>query len=285
MLLTSLRDVPARLRSMRAVFDHSWRLLNEEERGHVAVFRGGWMAEAAVQVAGARLPALAKLVDKSLVRQSRVEPQSVADRAASHTVSEPRFVMLEPIREYGLERLGASSDAEAVRRRHVHYFTALAEAAATQWDTPMRNVAIAQQRREHDNMRAALQWACDTGDALVGLRLAQALWGFWRLRLYQRGACLAGTTTVAGRASGRSTRRGCTAARPACGGLVSLRPTRFRHCHAPLREDYDTALSLGGDRERNGFAHQRSAPGVCRGAVSAGNCTARRRAGAAPRGE
>src|SRR6266545_1107359 len=76
-LATTLRDMPARHRNMRAVFDHSWRLLSEEEQAvfsHVAVFRGGWTAEAAVQVAGATLGALTALVDKSLVRQDSAEP-------------------------------------------------------------------------------------------------------------------------------------------------------------------------------------------------------------------
>src|SRR5262249_8375234 len=182
-LATSLRDVPTRHRSLRAVFDHSWRLLNEEERtvfSHLAVFRGGWTAAAAEEVAGATLSALTALVDKSLVRQERAEPRSSFERAAQNAEDTPRFVLLEPIREYALERLAASPDAEAAPRQHALYFTALTEAAEAQWGTPMINAAIALQRREHDNMRAALQWACDTGDALAGLQLAQALWGFWR---------------------------------------------------------------------------------------------------------
>jgi len=183
MLATSLRDVPARHRSMRAIFDHSWRLLNEEERAlfsHLAVFRGGWTAEAAEQVAGATIDVLTALVDKSLVRQSRAEPRSIADRAASHTVSEPRFVMLEPIREYALEQLVARGEEEIVRHAHATYYLALAEAAAAQWDSPTAEVAIAQLDREYDNLRAALRWACDGGDHTIGLRLAEALWQFWR---------------------------------------------------------------------------------------------------------
>ncbi|MBC8077159.1 MAG: tetratricopeptide repeat protein, partial [Chloroflexales bacterium] len=183
-LATSLRDIPARHRSMRAVFDHSWNLLSESERAlfsAVAVFRGGWSVSAAEQVTGATLPALTALADKSLVRrEDTTTARAAIARGVPNATTEARFSLSEPIREYALERLGASPDAEAVRRRHAHYFTALAEAAAAEWDTPRINAAIALQRREHDNMRAALQWACATGNSLLGFQLAWALWGFWR---------------------------------------------------------------------------------------------------------
>src|SRR6266508_2241856 len=154
-LTTTLRDVPARHRSMRAVFDHSWNLLSEPERAllsRLAVFRGGWMAEAAEavctqaqrqKVKGANedgaapllpftsslLPVLTALVDKSLVREGSAAARSSAEPNAA---AEPRFVLLEPIREYALERLANTPDAETIRRRHAHYFTALAEAAAAE---------------------------------------------------------------------------------------------------------------------------------------------------------
>ena len=171
-LATSFRDVPARHRSMRAVFDHSWNLLAEQERAlfsHLAVFRGGWTAEAALEVAGATRAVLAALVGKSLVYQAGAGP---------------RFMMLEPIREYALERLGSRPDATTIRQRHAHYFTALAEAAAAEWNTPQLEAAVARLRREYDNMRAALQWAADSGSGTRGLRLAHALWKFWRSSSY-----------------------------------------------------------------------------------------------------
>src|SRR5262249_15794128 len=137
---TSLRDVPERHRSMRAVFDHSWQLLREEDRrlfSHLAVFRGGWTAEGAIQVAGATLPALTALVDKSLGRQdSSAEPPLFAERTMLNIAAEPRFVMLEPIREYALEHLVARGEVEALQRAHASYYLALAEAAAAQSDSP-----------------------------------------------------------------------------------------------------------------------------------------------------
>ncbi len=200
-LATTQRDVPARHRSMRAVFDHSWALLSDPERtlfSRLAIFRNGFTREAVTAVlrtepkglsvetqhsvlstqSSVLLTLLTALVDKSLVRY-----ESSSERAAANAAATPRFVMLEPIREYALERLTASPDAEDIRRRHALYFTALAEAALAQSETSTIDAidaAVAQQRREHDNLRAALQWACDTGAGLIGLRLAQALWRFWR---------------------------------------------------------------------------------------------------------
>lgn len=183
-LSTTLRDVPQRHRSLRAVFDHSWALLAEAERialSRLAVFRGGCTAPAAEVVAEAPLSRLLALVEKSLLRQERDE-RRLGDDGKVDT----HFVMLEPIREYAHERLEASSDAQTMHERHAHYYTRLAEAALADWDTPRINEAIARQRREHDNLRAALQWACDTGNSALGLRLTAALWGFWRSYGYSR---------------------------------------------------------------------------------------------------
>jgi predicted ATPase len=184
-LATTHRDVPLRHRSMRAVFDHSWQLLSQGERAlfsHLAVFRGGWTLAAAEQVADAALPALTALVDKSLVRQHSAEPWALADRPELNSTEEPRFFMLEPIREYALEQLATSQDAETIRQRHAHYFTALAEAAAAQWDSPTAEAMVKQLDSEHDNLRAALRWVCDGGDHTIGLRLAGALRKFWQSR-------------------------------------------------------------------------------------------------------
>lgn len=194
-LTTSLRDVPPRHRSLRAVFDHSWKLLDEAERtllGRLAIFRGGWDQTAAQSICdqitkpsaddnhGERaLPylgytfsprVLTSLVDKSLVRQIKTE------------TSEPRFVLLEPIREYALEHLTARGEAEVLQRAHATYYLMLAEAAAAQWDSPTADVTTQQLDRERDNIRAALQWARECGNLTTGLQLAGALVKFWRRR-------------------------------------------------------------------------------------------------------
>ena len=174
-LTTKLRNVPARHRSLRAVFNHSWNLFSEPEQAlfsRLAVFRGGCTAAAAVQVAGATLPTLMKLVDKSLLQPVM---------AKGHT--EPRFALLEPVRDYALEKLAAQEDADALRRAHASYYLALAEAAAAHWSTPTVDSWLAQLDADYENLRAALQWARD-GDPTIGLKLAVALRRFWRSRGY-----------------------------------------------------------------------------------------------------
>jgi tetratricopeptide (TPR) repeat protein len=157
---------------MRAVFDHSWRLLSEPERrmfSRLAVFRDGWSPAAAKQVAGATLADLALLAGKSLARPYGAEPQAPASDVQPGGAPEPRFGMLEPL-----------------QRAHASHYLALAETAAAQWGSPTDDAVTKQLDREHDNLRAALQWARDGGDLALGLRLAGALRKFWQRRGWMR---------------------------------------------------------------------------------------------------
>ena len=108
--MTTLRDVPERQRSMHAVFDHSWRLLAEEEQRtlrRLAVFQGGFTREAAAVVAGADLPLLAALISKSVLRRT----------------DDGRFTVHELVRQYASARLSADATEEAsARQRHSVYF-------------------------------------------------------------------------------------------------------------------------------------------------------------------
>ncbi|CAA9283043.1 MAG: hypothetical protein AVDCRST_MAG93-3322, partial [uncultured Chloroflexia bacterium] len=99
---------------------------------------------------------------------------------------EPRFIMLEPIREYAWEQLVPRGEVAALQLAHATYYHALAETVSAQWDSPTAAVAIAQLDREYDNIRAALQWACDGGDRTLGLKLCVALRKFWQRRGYYR---------------------------------------------------------------------------------------------------
>jgi predicted ATPase len=117
-LSTPVRNVPDRHRSLRAVFDQSWNLLSDTERRVLAefsVFRGGFDLEAAAQVAGASLPLLASLADKSLIRVIRTT----------------RYDLHELVREYLSEKLTAWSDGDTrgVTRRHFDFYASLAEQA------------------------------------------------------------------------------------------------------------------------------------------------------------
>ena len=118
------------------------------------------------------LEGLSSLVDKSLLRlEEGVE-------------EEPRFVMLETIREYARERLEVSGNAEEIRRRHAEYFLALAERGESKLREPEEASWLERLDEEHDNMRAALSWTLQSEEAEPGLRLAGALWQFWDMRGY-----------------------------------------------------------------------------------------------------
>jgi predicted ATPase/transcriptional regulator with XRE-family HTH domain len=186
-LATTLRDVPPRHRSLRAAFDHSWNLLSEPERelfSRLAVFRGDYSLEAAAQVAGGALPLLTALVDKSLLRQSSGPARQSAGPPTPESVPESRFVMLEPIREYAMEKLTVRGELEALQRAHAEYYLAIAEAAEAQWNSPTAAAAIDRVDRDYDNVRAALGWVRDGGDLTAGLRLGAALRRYWQRRGY-----------------------------------------------------------------------------------------------------
>src|SRR5262249_55378679 len=150
-----------------AVFDHSWRLLSADERGvfrKLSVFRGGFGRDAAEQVAGATLPLLAALVDKSLLRRN----------AAG------RYELHELVRQYADEQLREAGEAKQTRDRHLAFFLALAEAAESHLHSSEQRGWLGRLEAEHDNMRAALAWSkTAVGGIEIGLRLAAALWQFW----------------------------------------------------------------------------------------------------------
>jgi len=165
-LATTMHDVPARHRSMRAVFDHSWRLLSDAEQGvlrRLSVFRGGMAADTAVRVTGATPLLLAALVDKSLLRH---------DGAG-------RYEMHELVRQYAGEQLAEAGEAESTRNSHAADFLALAEAAEPGLDGPERAIWLERLEQEHDNLRAALAWSQAAGRVELGLRLVCALRLFW----------------------------------------------------------------------------------------------------------
>lgn len=180
LLSEGARDLPERQRTLRNAIAWSHDLLDERERRlfwRLAVFAGGWTLEAAEAVcvvsdepADAIMDGLASLVDKSLVAQE--------DDARG----EPRFRALETIHEYATERLKESGEAETLRRRHFDYFLSLAEMAWAELRGPNQAAWLERLEREIDNARVALEWAVEQGEAELELRLAVALFFFWRKR-------------------------------------------------------------------------------------------------------
>lgn len=167
--------------TLRAAMDWSHDLLSDEERRlfrRLSVFVGGFTLEAAEGTcAGDGLDApqildeLAHLVDKSLV---------LVDERAS---GDARYRLLETVRQYALERLLESGEAESMRDRHRGFFLSLAERAELELHGARQKAWLDRLETEHDNIRAALERSrASSESAETGLRLAGALWWFWEVR-------------------------------------------------------------------------------------------------------
>jgi predicted ATPase/class 3 adenylate cyclase len=179
------RDVPARQQTLRNTIEWSYNLLDEEEQRlfrRLSVFVGGCTLEATEAIysaldndsdgAGQVLDIVASLIDKSLLHQTEKE--------------EPRFMMLETIREYGLEALSAGGEMQVTRQAHADYYLRLSEEAEPELGGPEQVAWLERLERERDNLRAALHWFLeDEGTELspeMALRLAAALERFWVIR-------------------------------------------------------------------------------------------------------
>jgi predicted ATPase/DNA-binding CsgD family transcriptional regulator len=176
------RTATPRHRTLRATLQWSHDLLSGPERKlfrRLSAFLGGWTLESAEAVcSGDRieerevLDLLSGLVDKSLV---------VAEIGSEGAV---RYGMLEPVRQYGYERLEESGESEAVSRRHAEHYLALAEEAEPELKEARQGEWLERLEREHGNLRTALAWSTEGGDAELGLRLAGALERLWWARGY-----------------------------------------------------------------------------------------------------
>lgn len=179
-LTGGLRDAPARQRTLEAAIAWSYDLLDEAEKlclARLGVFWGGWTLEAAEVVCGddvAMTDAIASLLDKSLVQ------------APDAGDGEPRFMMLETIREFALARLSERGETQDVRARHARYYLQLAVEAERGLQGADQVRWMRRLNAENNNLRAALAWSLSAhatratqGDAELGLRAAAALWWFW----------------------------------------------------------------------------------------------------------
>jgi predicted ATPase/class 3 adenylate cyclase len=178
-LLTSgPRSLPERQRTLRGAIDWSYRLLSDPQRrlfAQLSTFSGGASLEAIEAVGetsqeGWLLDLLGTLVDDSLIRRTET------------VEGEIRFQMLETIREFATERLEEEPDAADVRTRHGRYFLALATLVEPHLLGPDQKEWLDRCDREHDNIRAALQWSIHAGEVRAGQAAAGALWRFWHQR-------------------------------------------------------------------------------------------------------
>ncbi len=173
------RDLPARQQALRNTLQWSYSLLSQEEQHlfrWLAIFVGGCTLEAAEVVcqqdnnqSSRVLEGVASLLDKSLLQQTAREGE------------EPRLLMLETIREFGLEQLHQQGELEAARRAHARYYLALVETAESHLLGPDQLLWLARLEQDLDNLRAILQAATPGGaeEVELALRLAGALRLFW----------------------------------------------------------------------------------------------------------
>jgi tetratricopeptide (TPR) repeat protein len=193
LLTGGARDVPARQQTLRNTIEWSYQLLDEEEQllfRRLSVFVGGVplpAAEALCQEIGQAdldvLNSLLALLDNSLIQSSE------------EGAEEPRFLILQTVREFGLERLAASGELERTRMAHARYFLALAEQAEPELHGPNQARWVARLEQEHDNLREALEWALEkvrdeqaAERREIGMRLGAALKEFWLILGHYREA-------------------------------------------------------------------------------------------------
>jgi tetratricopeptide (TPR) repeat protein len=180
LLTAGPRDVPERHQTLRKTIDWSYDLLTGSEQKllrRLGVFLGGCTLEAAEAVCDTRYDlgaeifnVMSSLVDKSLVQQ------------AEQGEDEPRFGMLETIREYCLERLSDSGEEQATWRAHAAYCLVLAEEGNPDLAEAERARWLARCDIEHDNFSAALDWLVQSSNVEWSFRLCVALFRFWEMR-------------------------------------------------------------------------------------------------------
>ncbi len=165
-LETRWRDVPARHTSVRALLAHAWQLLSPDEShvfSRLAVLCGGFQADAAFAIAGATLPVLRALIDKSLLQRE----------------ADGGYNLHNLVRPFAMEKLRAAGQFDDTAQCHLAYFVALAETAEPELRSAAQGVWLMRLEQDHDNIRGALSWAQAQGDHVAVARLSSALRRFW----------------------------------------------------------------------------------------------------------
>src|SRR5437763_809906 len=242
LLVGGPQDAPERQRTLRATIDWSYELLEPAAQRLVvrlAVFAGGCTIDAAQSICGDDpdvVDGLASLTDKGLTR-------------LEGSAEEPRFTMLETIREDAAERLELSDAASTLRNRHAEYFLRVAEEAEPNLVGVGSHADwLDRLERDHDNFRAAVGWLETSGDGSSALRLRAALWRFWDLkghliegrRQLQR-ALRADERPTAARAKALS---GAADMALTCGDIAAgrLRAEEALELHRELQDEWGTAF-------------------------------------------
>ena len=229
------RTALPRQQTLRALIDWSYGLLSDAERvvfRRLSVFAGGWTLEAAEAVcAGESIQSidvadlLARLVDKSLVLLDERD-------------AEPRYRMLETIRQYGSEKLLDSGDGDQTRVRHLRYYVRLATLFAAAYIGARQIAWLMRLEAENDNLRAALAWSVATRDAASGMRMAGAVDRFWFQRFPLEGLEHLRAILALPEAGGRTAER--ASALNAAGYLQT-----FSGDYAGAKTSLEEALAIG----------------------------------------
>jgi predicted ATPase/class 3 adenylate cyclase len=177
-LKSGARDLPQRQRTLRDAIAWSYDLLDPPHRAFFArlgVFAGGFDLSAVDDVTDAHtdldidsLDAVEAMLDASLVRRT------------SSSAGDVRLRLLHTVREFAIDRLRDAGQETQTRNRHAKWFLRLAEDAAPRFTTGPE--VLRAMELEHDNVRSALRWMIDSGDADRAMRLGAAMWRFWQLR-------------------------------------------------------------------------------------------------------
>ncbi|MDQ3930496.1 MAG: tetratricopeptide repeat protein, partial [Chloroflexota bacterium] len=189
LLTGGARDLPARQQTLRGAIQWSYDLLDVEEKelfARLGVFVGGCdlnAIEAMFEGPGEEgehdivdlLTQVESLLDKNLIQQVKWH---------AGQGQEPRFSMLETIRQYALERLSERGREARARAAHAQYYLKLVEAAEPELKGAGQAAWLDRLEAEHDNLRAAMSWFAGQGDAQCGLRMSGMLWRFWYVRGY-----------------------------------------------------------------------------------------------------
>jgi predicted ATPase/DNA-binding SARP family transcriptional activator len=175
-LAVEWHDVPARQRSMRAVFDWSWRLLTEAEQRvlrQLSVFRGGFTHAAAEAIAGASVPMLNSLINKSLLRRTQAIPNP-------GETAEVRYELHELLRQFAHDQLRADAqEAVLVATRHSEFYLTFVAGQARRLARDEPYQAMTAIQAELDNVRQAWGWAVDSGASALVDQSAYSLWQFY----------------------------------------------------------------------------------------------------------
>ena len=175
------RDLPARQQTLRGAIAWSHDLLEGEDRrafARLSVFAGGATLDQIEEVCfqapdrGRALDVVSSLVDKSLLREE------------SPSGGEPRFRMLETIRQFAAEQLAATGEVATYRQRHAASVQAFVEHGANEVMGPKGGEWLDRYELERDNIRAAMAWALESKATELALRLLAACWRYWQMRGY-----------------------------------------------------------------------------------------------------